>query len=144
MTISGAIARLQALTQAAALSANFKIREAPDTPIQSAAQLPLSIAYISGANGGAEDATWNLVRYTLTVEIHFNAASLRNVYTQLNAIIPALMRYLSGDPTLSGEVESIIYPVNVTVAPSNFDGVPTIGAVVEMQVKVLAGHLPEA
>jgi len=141
MSIAGAIKQIQVLVKATETTTGYKIREAPDAPIQSGAQLPISVVYITSANGGAEDATWNLVRYTLTVEVHFNATSLRNAYGQINEFAPALLRLLSGDPTLSGEVETIIYPIDLTVGASSFDTVPTIGVSLSIPVKIISAHL---
>lgn len=140
MTISGAIVRLQELIVSAAAASNYVIRSAPDNPIQDAGALPLSLAYISAANGGAEDATWNLTRYTITMQVHFNATSLKNVYSQVNAIVPGFIRRISGDPKLSGNVDTIIFPVDCTIGTSNFDGVPTIAAEFAITVKVIDTH----
>jgi hypothetical protein len=140
MTIAGAIERIQELVIAAGTANSIKIRSAPDAPISSAAALPLSLCYISAANGGAEDASYNLTRYTITTQIHFNATSLRDVYTKANTLVPYLTRLLSGEPRLKNNVDTIIYPFDVVVAPSNFDGVPTIAAEFTVTVKVLDTH----
>lgn len=131
-TIDTAVARLQAL----ALQVSG-IKAAPSYPVEDATVLPLAIAHISSGEGSAQDATFAKLIYTVSVDFHVSRVSLKNAYTQLDAIIPAYHKLLAGDPTLAGAVDTIIFPVTVNVAPAEWDSVITEAAFFSVTFKTL-------
>jgi hypothetical protein len=50
---------------------------------------------------------------------------MKSAYTQLNNIIPEFLQRLAGDPTLSGNVDSIVFPVTFNVSAAQWDRVVT-------------------
>lgn len=113
------------------------IKAAPQKPVSDAGVLPIAIAYISDGNATPSEASFTREFYTLNVDFHVARISLSQAYTQLNAIIPAYFRKLSGDPTLGGAVDTIVFPASVTVSPTQWDNVVTQMAQFSIQVKVL-------
>lgn len=113
------------------------IKAAPDYPVSDAAVLPMSIAYITEGEGMPNEATFTKELYTINVDFHVARISLKQAYTELNAIIPAYMRKLAGDPTLAGAVDTVVFPARVTVSPAQWDNVVTLMAQFSIQVKVL-------
>jgi hypothetical protein len=131
--IDDTITRLQ---QLALLSADTTIKSAPQTPPDSAAVLPMSVAWIAGGNVTA--VAYGDVKMILDVrvDIHVNLKTLKSAYTQMNGIIPDFMRRLSGDPSLNGEVSTIVFPVTCEVSPTQWNNVQTLMAAFTVPVKV--------
>ena len=131
--IDDTITRLQ---QLALLSAEVSVKSAPQTPPESAAVLPLSVAWISG--GIVEAVAYGDVKMILNirVDIHVNLKTLKSAYTQINGIIPDFMRRLAGDPSLNGEVSTVVFPVNVEVSPMKWNNQDTLMAAFTVPVKV--------
>lgn len=131
--IDTAIARLQDI----ALQVSG-VKAAPDYPIDDAAgTLPLAIAHVTGATVTAEDATQTRFLITANVDFHVSRQSLRQAYTSLDTIIIDYGRRLAGDPTLNGTVDTIVFPVGVTVIPAQWDRVITQMASFQIQFKSL-------
>ena len=120
--IDNAISRLQAI----ALSCtSTTIKAAPDKPPEDASILPLAVAHITTGSGTADNATDARLLLNVGVDIHFSHVSLKSAYTQINAIIPEYLERLCGDPTLVGNVDTIVFPVTFTVAPAEWDKITT-------------------
>jgi len=120
--IDDAIVQLQ--THALALS-TVTVRAAPSYPVEDAAVLPLAIAHIIEGSGQADDVTTARLLLTVGVDFHVNRTSLKGAYTAIDLIIPEFLKRLAGDPTLSGNVDTIVFPVTFTVSPAMWDQVVT-------------------
>ena len=120
--IDDAIARLQ--YHALAITSET-VRGAPSLPVEDAAVLPLSIAYISSGSGSIDDSTTARLLLTVNVDFHVSRISMKSAYSQLNNMIPEFLQRLAGDPTLNGKVDTIIFPVTFTVGPAMWDKVVT-------------------
>lgn len=123
--IDNAIARLQDLALAIP-SSDVVIRSAPDYPVESAGVLPLAIAHMVDGSLIATNATVTHLFPTVAVDFHFNRADLKKAYQDIDATIPAYGLRLSGDPTLNGTVDSIVFPVTFAVSAQQWNTVETI------------------
>lgn len=132
--IDDAIARLQAIALACT---TVTIKAAPSYPVSDATVLPLAIAHITGGTGSADDSTSARLLLTVNVDVHFNRQSLKTSYTQINSFIPEYLKRLAGDPTLNSKVDTIVFPVTVTVAPAQWDQVTTQMVSVQVPLKFL-------
>jgi len=119
--IDDAILRLQTL----ALAITSEDVAAPSYPTESAAVLPLAIAYIAEGTGQADDITTARLLLTINVDFHVRRDSMKSAYTQLNNIIPEYLKRLAGDPTLNGAVDTIVFPVSFNVTPAQWDATVT-------------------
>ena len=130
--IDNTITRLQ---QLALQSAEVTIKSAPQTPPDSAAVLPLSVAWIAG--GDVTAVAYGDVKMILNiqVDIHVNLKTLKSAYTQINGIIPDFMRRLAGDPSLNDEASTIVFPVTCEVAPTQWNNLQTLMASFTIPIK---------
>ena len=101
------------------------IKAAPSYPMESASILPLAITHITGGTGSADDATQARLLLDITCDIHLQRDNIAFAYQQTNRIIPDFLQRLAGDPTLDGTVQTIIFPVTVSVQPSDYNGIVT-------------------
>lgn len=120
--IDDAIVKLQ--THALALT-TVDIKGAPSQPLESASKLPLSIVHIVEGTAQADDATTTRMLLTVNMDIHFNRNILKLTYENINKVVPELLKRLGGDPTLGSTVDTIVYPIQVSVAPAQWDQVLT-------------------
>ena len=120
--IDDAVQRLQ--TIALAITSET-VRGAPSYPVEDASVLPLAIAHIASGSGQADEATTARLLLTVNVDFHVSRVSMKSAYTQLNNIIPEFLRRLAGDPTLNGNVDSIVFPVTFNVSAAQWDRVVT-------------------
>jgi len=132
--ITDAIVQLQTIALAIV---DEEIRSAPTYPVDTAAALPIAIAYIAEGTGQADDASTARLLLTINVDFHVRRDSMKSAYTQLNNIIPEFLKRLAGDPTLSGTVDTINFPVSFTVAPAQWDAVVTQMASFSVPVKFI-------
>ena len=117
-----AVAYIQDLVLA---STDTIIKNAPDLPVDDASILPLAITHITGGTGTAEDATGAKLLLNVSVDVHFDRQSIKRSYQQINGFIPEFLRKLAGDPGLGGTVSAIVFPVTVTVMPSDWGSIVT-------------------
>jgi len=101
------------------------IKAAPDYPVDSALILPLAITHITGGTGQADDSTQARLLLDVNCDIHLQRENIAMTYQQINQIIPDFLKRLAGNPTLDGTVQTINFPVSVTVQPVDFNGIPT-------------------
>ena len=120
--IDDAIVQLQ--THALAITSE-DVRAAPSYPVDTAASLPLAIAYIAEGTAEAIEATTVKMLYTVNVDFHVRRDSMKSAYTQLDNIIPEFLKRLAGDPTLGDTVDTINFPVSFSVTPAQWDTVVT-------------------
>lgn len=120
--IDNAVQRLQ--TIALAITSET-VRGAPSYPVEDASVLPIAIAHIASGSGQADESTTARLLLTVNVDFHVSRVSMKSAYTQLNNIIPEFLQRLAGDPTLSGNVDSIVFPVNFQVSAAQWDRVVT-------------------
>jgi len=120
--IDDAVQRLQ--TIALAITSET-VRGAPSYPVEDASVLPLAIAHIANGSGQADEATTARLLLTVNVDFHVSRVSMKSAYTQLNNIIPEFLQRLAGDPTLNGNVDSIVFPVTFQVSAAQWDRVTT-------------------
>lgn len=113
------------------------LRAAPDYPIEDAAALPLSIAHLGGGEAQAADATNLIFKPKILLDAHFPRTSMRYAYQLMDEFVPQFMRRLAGDPTLSGAVDTIIFPVIWSMGSAAWDKVTTQMIRFEITVKTL-------
>ena len=122
--VDNAIARIQEIALACSAS-GVTIRHAPDKPIENASNLPLVISHIVGGNAQQHESTTTKLETLIAVDFHFSRISLKKAYTEIDAIYPEFLKRLGGDPNLSGTVDTIQFPVEAEVIPSEWDNVTT-------------------
>jgi len=120
--IDNAVQRLQ--TIALAITSET-VRGAPSYPVEDASVLPIAIAHIASGSGQADESTTARLLLTVNVDFYVSRVSMKSAYTQLNNIIPEFLQRLAGDPTLSGNVDSIVFPVTFQVSAAQWDRVVT-------------------
>lgn len=120
--IDTAIAKLQDHIQACT---TVSVKLAPDYPVSDASMLPISIAHFVEGSGQADDATSVRLLLTANVDVHFSRQSLKDAYQKIDAIAVEYLQRLSGDPTLGGAVDTIIFPVTFSVIPAQWDAIQT-------------------
>lgn len=131
--IDNAIQRLQVL----ALASSSDIRSAPDYPVDDAKNLPLVITHIANGEGTAVNATDCQFEPVISVDFHFSRVILKDAYQKIDALIPAFIQRLAGDPTLNGTIDTIQFPVSFEVLPAEWDRVTTEMARFTIPVKTL-------
>ena len=129
--IDSAVARLQDIAGFAGA------KHAPDFPIDDAGILPLSIAHVTGGQSTLDDATQYRNLCNISVDVHFSRISLRKAYQDIDAFVSAFLPRIAADPTLNGAVDTIIWPVNYTVGPAQWDKVTTQMLSFTVPVKIL-------
>ena len=132
--IDNAISRLQAL---ALQCTSATIKAAPNYPIEDASVLPLAIAHLSTGEVNADNSNTARIKPTINVDFHFSRISLKNAYTQIDAIAQEFSARLCGDPTLNGTVSTIIFPISFSVSPTQWDKIITQMLTFTIPVKVL-------
>jgi hypothetical protein len=139
--IDDAIARLQDI----ALSCtDVALQNAPDYPIEDATALPLVITHITDGTGNADNATTAQLNLSLSVDMHFARANIKDAYQKINKIIPEYICRLCGDPTLAATVDTIIFPVAVSVAPAQWDRITTQMVTFTVPIKTLENPIATA
>lgn len=118
--VDNAIARLQVLALACT-----GIKSAPDYPIEDATALPLAIAHITEGNAIQQNATMTQCNLVVAVDFHFARVNIKDAYQRIDTLIPEYLTRLGGDPTLSGTVDTIQFPVTFTVSPAQWDTIIT-------------------
>lgn len=131
--IDGAIQRIQEIVLS---SSDTTIKAAPNYPIDDANILPLSIAYIASGQSTADDAGAMRMMLTLKVDIHFSRVSIVEAYKQISKFIPEFLKRLAGDPTLNGNVDTIVYPVTFEVVPMQYNAIITQAVSISIPVKI--------
>ena len=132
MSLDGAIQRIQAL---ALSSTDTTIKAAPDYPVDDATILPLSISYIKGGTAQADDAGTSRLLITLGCDVHFSRDNIKLTYKQIDLFVPEFLKRLSGDPTLNGTVQTIVYPIAFSVVPAQFNTIVTQMVTFDITVK---------
>ena len=132
--VDSAIARLQDIVQSCT---DTTVTSAPDYPIEDATSLPLAITHITDGTGNADNATTAQLNLNLSVDVHFARVNIKDAYTRINKIIPEFLCRLAGDPTLNGTVDTIIFPVAVSVAPAQWNTIVTQMVTFTVPVKLL-------
>ena len=131
--IDTAISRLQTLALA---STDLTIRAAPVKPVSDAGVLPIAIAHLTGGNGTVMASTLELFA-DISIDFHFSRVSLKQAYTEIDACAAEYLKRLSGDPTLAGAVDTIVFPVEFTVIPTQWDSIATQMLSFTVRVKTL-------
>lgn len=127
-----AILKLQ--THVLALS-DVTVKSAPNHPTEGLPQLPASFVYIGNGTATAESADTVRIMPTLIVDVHFSPNIFKHAFGNVNALIPELCKRLAGDPTLGATVDTIIFPINYSVFPYEWNQTFTIVARFEIPVK---------
>ena len=136
-----AIARLQDI----ALSCtDVDLGNAPDYPVEDATALPLVITHITDGTGNANNASTAQLNLSLSVDMHFARVNIKDAYQKINKIIPEFLCRLCGDPTLNATVDTIIFPVTVSVAPAQWDRVVTQMVSFTVPIKALENPITTA
>ena len=132
MSLDGAIQHIQAL---ALSSTDTTITAAPDYPVDDATKLPLSISYMKGGTGQADDAGTSRLLVNLGCDVHFSRDNIKLAYKQINLFVPEFIKRLNGDPTLNGNVQTIVFPVPWQVVPAQFNTIVTQMVTFDITVK---------
>lgn len=122
--IDNAIARLQALALACS-SSDVVIRSAQTLPTGDAVNLPMAVAHITSGQATAMNKTDMKFEPVVSIDFHFNRSSLRQAYKEIDIIAVEYPKRLAGDPTLSGTVDTIQFPVTFDVSPVEWDRIQT-------------------
>lgn len=101
------------------------VRNAPDYPVSDAGMLPIAIAHLTGGTTTAVSATQVKFLVTVNVDVHFARNVLKDAYGKIDKIAIEYIQRLAGDPTLGGTVDTIVFPVEFTVTPTQWDAVAT-------------------
>lgn len=101
------------------------IRTAPDLPIEDATSLPLVITHIREGEATAGDSTYAKCSWVVNVDFHFSRTQVRDAYKRIDTVVPEFVKYLAGDPTLNGKVDTIQFPVTFAVLPADWNGIIT-------------------
>jgi hypothetical protein len=120
--IDTTILRIQVLANACT---GIKSGASPAYPVDDASVLPMSIAHITGGNVTAVNATDTKLIVNISVDFHFDRKILRLTYQAIDALIPDFIQRLGGDPSLNGSASTIIFPVQFTVSPAEWDSIIT-------------------
>ena len=123
--IDDAVVKIQTHALLVKYDSSNTVKSAPSYPVETAAVLPLAIAYIAEGSGQADDVTTARLLLNVNVDFHVRRDVMKSAYTPLNTIIPDFLKRLAGDPTLGGTVDTIVFPVTFTVAPTQWDTVVT-------------------
>lgn len=122
--IDNAVARVQDIVAA---MTSVKFKSYPDYPIENADPFPMSIAYLGGGEFVATNGTDTYFYPAIHVEMHFSRISLKNTYPLIYAAALEFSQRLAGDPTLNGNVTTIIatqdQPLAFTVRPFDWGSV---------------------
>lgn len=132
--IDDAIARLQAHAIACT---EVKIKAAPNYPVEDAAMLPLAIAHIASGTAQADNATTVRMLVSLQVDVHFDRSVIKQTYMQIDKFIPDYVKRLCGDPTLNNKVSTIVFPIEYTVTPAEFNELFTQMVSIRVPVKFM-------
>jgi len=136
-TIDNAIARVQEL----ALSmTSVTIKSAPEYAIENADPLPFWVAWVSSGYFYNVNPTQLLNFPSIDVEFHFSRVNLKQTYQQINSVIYEFVKVISGDPTLNGTVETIVFgrdnPLMYTVRPFEWNKITTQMLLFTVPVKI--------
>ena len=127
--IDDAISRLQAIALQCSIPSagpsSTALKAAPAYPIEDATALPMAIACLTSGTASPDNASTARILPTVRVDFHFSRVSLKNAYAQADAVAQEFSQRLCGDPTLNGTVSTIIFPVNFTVSPAQWDKITT-------------------
>lgn len=135
--IDNAIARLQYLALSVDLVEPQAVRVAPDYPIENADVLPMSIAH-AGAGEFSMASDFGRSFPNLYVDFHFNRANLKMAYRNIDALIYQYPAILAGDPTLNGQIDSIVFPVSwADPTVVQYDSIQTLMVRFTVPVKIL-------
>lgn len=127
--IDNAILRLQAIALQCTIPnsgpSSTALKAAPNYPIEDATALPIAIAHLSNGTASPDNASTARILPTVNVDFHFSRISLKNAYTQIDAVAQDFSQRLCGDPTLSGIISTIVFPVTFNVMPAQWDKITT-------------------
>ena len=121
-TVDSAIAAIQDIVLA---SSDVTIKVAPDYPISDATAFPIVITHLVAGEANGNNATTTQFLNTASVDVHFARINLKDTYQKIDAVAVEFPRRLHGNPTLSGAVDTIYFPVTFAVSPAEWNGVVT-------------------
>ncbi len=139
-TVDDAISRLQAIALQCTIpngTSTTTLKSAPAYPMEDATALPLAIAHLASGTASPDNASTARILPTVNVDFHFSRISLKNAYAQVDAVAQDYSQRLCGDPTLNGVVSTIVFPVNFTVSPAQWDKITTQMLSFTIQLKLL-------
>lgn len=133
MTLAGAVGRIQEL-----VAQLTNIRAAPAWPLENLDALPMAMSWPTGGEVGAGDDTYCKGIHRIRTEIYQSRVTLPQAVSTLAAYAESFPKILSGDPTLDGEVDTIVFPVSYTMQPIQFgSGTTVLALVFETTVKIM-------
>jgi hypothetical protein len=134
MSLDGAIQRIQDIVLS---STDVDINNAPDYPVDVVSRLPLAVTHLFGGQGQQDTRYSTRIIYNIRCDVHFDRKVLSNSYKNIDRFTTEFIRRLGGDPTLDGEVDTIIFPILFNVSPAQWDSVVTQMISFTIPVKLL-------
>jgi hypothetical protein len=125
------IAKIQDCAEAAGA------RFAPDFPPEQTAAFPFAVTYPSRATWDIQGGGWMKGLVTVRTEIHVARKDLARDVERVNIFAQAFPNELWSDPTLGGNVDTIIQVRQVAFGPLAWAGQDTIGYTFETDFKVM-------
>lgn len=113
----------------------------PDYPIENADPFPMSVCYVIGGSFTFTNGTIHHHFPILRMEMHFSRVNIKKVYQDINAVLIELPKRLAGDPTLGGNVDTIVAtrdnPITYTVTSFDFGKVMSQMVQIDIPIKTL-------
>lgn len=103
--IDAAVARIQDLALA---MTSITIKSAPDYPIENPDPFPFVASYPASGQFWVDNATLLHDFVTIQIEFHLSRVNLKQMVQQINAIVYEFPQRLAGDPTLDGNVATMV------------------------------------
>jgi hypothetical protein len=132
--IDDAIAYIQDIVLS---STDLQIKNAPDYPTDSALQMPQVITHLSSGSGSQDNATSTRLLLNINTDVYLNATVIKLTYQSIDKFAFEFLRRLGGKPNLNGNVDSIVWPVEFDVSPSEYNKIPAVLLSFTIPVKIL-------
>lgn len=139
--LTDAISRIQTLmANVTGISGNVDIHSSTDAPTDAQIALPFIITYpLTGELTRMSDFGQEL--HTVSTEAHFSRNFLEKAIEEAIDVIPKMRNELYSDPTLNGQVSTIVFPIKYTFGRLDWGGSADshIGVRFEITFKQQAG-----
>lgn len=103
--LDDAVSRIQEIVNECS---SVKFMSYPEYPIENADPFPMSVCFVDNGTFNFTNATIHHNFPVIRLELHFSRINLKQAYQQINALVIELPRRLAGDPTLGGNIETVL------------------------------------
>ena len=134
MTLPAAVAAIQ--VKAAAVSG---IKQAPTNPFEQSSMIPFAVCYARTGTQTPQSSGWSVALHTLVCEIHCQRTVLSLAFAEALPLYESFASGVLADPTLGGAVQTI-NQLRYTFGGMEYDGTPTLGYRIEIDVKITPTH----